>query len=619
VRGNVTMAGEPRMRFRLAVLSFSLAFWFAENASADGAKPTSADTDTRVAWLKSHTSALRSIDPADEDFSDLEPIRDAIGDRRIVQLSEQSHGDGATFHARTRLIKFLHQKCGFDVLAFESGLYDCRKAWELLREGKMSHCDAVANGVFDIWVSSQEVQPLIDYVGQQANGKHPLEICGFDCQFTAQASAKYLPAEIDAFLSKLPPDALSAENRATVVKGCQRLVKPGAGLDKAEEAAFTACRKALEAARPSPNLPADEVSFWRQFMESATAFGEAQPALKTRPAKIERSYGNIRDSQMAKNFLWLAQQAYPKRKIIVWAAAFHLMRNQKSVAMVVDPDGAATERTKVLPYLKVKTMGNDVWPVLGAETYSIFFTAAQGEFGMYRLAKPRKIPRPAPGSLEGYFVKAGCDNAFLDFRRAGPDGAWLKERLIARPLGYADYEADWTQVCDGLLFTRTMSRSTPLRVNVAPSAHPLSEAAQKELKQLQGTWRGVSVKQDGQELPLDGGLANLEVVIKGNDRTVKAGETVFSRAVFRMDPTATPKTVDVTITDGTFAGKTLLGVYELDGDSYRICLAKAGDPRPQTIASTPGSGHTATVLARAPRKSQPGSAPPSNRVSRARN
>jgi erythromycin esterase len=198
------------MCFRLAVLSLSLAFWFAGHTNAGGAKPSSADIDARVAWLKSHTSALRSIDPANEDFSDLEPIRYAIGDRRIVQLSEQSHGDGSTFHARTRLIKFLHQKCGFDVLAFESGLYDCRKAWELLREGKMSHRDAISNGVFDIWVSSQEVQPLIEYLGQQANGKHPLEICGFDCQFTAQASAKYLPAEIDAFLSKLPPTQLGA-------------------------------------------------------------------------------------------------------------------------------------------------------------------------------------------------------------------------------------------------------------------------------------------------------------------------------------------------------------------------------------------------------------------------
>jgi hypothetical protein len=90
--------------------------------------PAAARDDPRITWLKNHAITLHSIDPADEDFADLEPLRWAIGDARIVQLGEQSHQDGATFHAKARLIKFLHQKMGFDVLAVESGLYDCRKA-----------------------------------------------------------------------------------------------------------------------------------------------------------------------------------------------------------------------------------------------------------------------------------------------------------------------------------------------------------------------------------------------------------------------------------------------------------------------------------------------------------
>src|SRR5262245_10969627 len=127
---------------------------------ATDAGPATVSEKERVAWLKKHVAPLRSIDPGDEDFSDLESIRKAIGEARIVYLSEPSHGDGSSFHARTRLIKFLHQKCDFDVLAFESGLYDCRKAWELLREGKMTPREAVSQGVFGIWTGSEQVQPL---------------------------------------------------------------------------------------------------------------------------------------------------------------------------------------------------------------------------------------------------------------------------------------------------------------------------------------------------------------------------------------------------------------------------------------------------------------------------
>src|SRR5262249_5428880 len=234
-------------------------------------------TDSRVAWLKQHAAPLRSIDPADEDFADLEPLRRAIGDARIVFLSEQSHGDGATFHARTRLISFLHQKCGFDVLAFESGLYDCRKAWQFLREGKMSPLEALRQGVFDIWMSSDQVQPLVEYLGRQAKTPRPLEVCGFDCQFTAYASSRYLPDELTIFLNNLPADVLSPVQRAAVVQGCKLLARPGEGVDKVQQEAFAACRMALDTVKASPAIPVAELSFWRQFMDSVIALAEAQP------------------------------------------------------------------------------------------------------------------------------------------------------------------------------------------------------------------------------------------------------------------------------------------------------------------------------------------------------
>jgi hypothetical protein len=83
-----------------------------------------------VAWLQKEAIRVRTVDPADEDFRDLEPLKKMIGDARIVMLGEISHGDGTTMLAKSRLVRFLHQQMDFDVLVFESGLYDTSTAWE---------------------------------------------------------------------------------------------------------------------------------------------------------------------------------------------------------------------------------------------------------------------------------------------------------------------------------------------------------------------------------------------------------------------------------------------------------------------------------------------------------
>src|SRR5436305_10383246 len=78
----------------------------------------------RVRWLSEHALPVRSIAPADEDFSDLMPLVGWIGSSRVVALGEGTHGDGAMFLAKARLVRFLHQVMGFDVLAWEAGFFD---------------------------------------------------------------------------------------------------------------------------------------------------------------------------------------------------------------------------------------------------------------------------------------------------------------------------------------------------------------------------------------------------------------------------------------------------------------------------------------------------------------
>src|SRR6476646_9124695 len=91
--------------------------------------------DPRAAWLAQHAHPLRTLAIGDDDFSDLAPLGQAIGRRRIVLLGEQTHGDGATFEAKGRIVRYLHERLGFDLLVFESGFYDCHRTWIDARAG----------------------------------------------------------------------------------------------------------------------------------------------------------------------------------------------------------------------------------------------------------------------------------------------------------------------------------------------------------------------------------------------------------------------------------------------------------------------------------------------------
>lgn len=82
------------------------------------------DQAEHIQWLQQHAVELRTLDPNDEDFSDLTPLKTSLEGVRVVMLGEPGHGGGMTMLARSRLVKFLHQEKGFDVLAWEAGFYD---------------------------------------------------------------------------------------------------------------------------------------------------------------------------------------------------------------------------------------------------------------------------------------------------------------------------------------------------------------------------------------------------------------------------------------------------------------------------------------------------------------
>jgi uncharacterized protein (TIGR03067 family) len=119
-------------------------------------------------------------------------------------------------------------------------------------------------------------------------------------------------------------------------------------------------------------------------------------------------------------------------------------------------------------------------------------------------------------------------------------------------------------------------------------------AVEKETKKFQGTWTIESSVTGGQEIPRDQ-LKGFLVIYEGEKHTVKNGDKVIQVGTQKIDPSKSPKTIDVTMTEGPEKGKVMLGIYEFDGDTMKVCFDPQGKKRPTEFKSEPGSANFVNV------------------------
>jgi len=121
------------------------------------------------------------------------------------------------------------------------------------------------------------------------------------------------------------------------------------------------------------------------------------------------------------------------------------------------------------------------------------------------------------------------------------------------------------------------------------------KTSESDLARMQGTWAIVTIEAGGKA---DDKITKGKIVIAGDTlKHVKPDGTTGSAGTIKVDPTRSPKEMDMTAQDGPNKDATFPAIYELDGDSLKLCMARTW-ARPKEFATRPGHQELLYVLKR---------------------
>lgn len=261
-----------------------------------------------------------------------------IRDSRIVALGEQTHTPDVSFKVRADLIEYLVEYHNFDLILFESGLFDIQLASENMKQS--NSIQDLQNGLYGFWGQIPQHKRLFEYLQGKLDNNEGIDFAGFDHKVTSKqvGTTDIYSKTLSALLLDINIDPNSTEYTEYIATwkaieenrkkgGLSQLVFPMTEDEKNRFAEFSDYfqKKVME----SNN------KLWQHIIRGYDEGVILYSNFSMEKAQSDPNYilkiNNNRDRLMADNLKFLLSEVYKDKKIILIGATYHFSRNVDKV------------------------------------------------------------------------------------------------------------------------------------------------------------------------------------------------------------------------------------------------------------------------------------------------
>lgn len=380
-------------------------------------------------WIAENAIPLKTVQ-AGSGFEDLDPLKDVIGDARIVSLGEPTHGNREVFQMKHRLIEYLVKEKGFNLFALECPFGEAFDVNQYVLEGIGTPEQALAGIYYWTWDTEEFVELLKWMRAYNADPTHTTKVkfYGFDMQDPERSARVMLE-----YLEKVDHELWQSVESELAILQIQFSDPIALGRrpyipEEYDEASLLEIKRVMKAFQQNKQqyISATNEEEWmlaKHYARQVEIYIEAC-------TNDFKNYLDMRENGQAENIKWILDHEGASSKALVWAHNCHVSN--------AAPNGQANQHG----YYLRKEYGNQL------KIFGLFFN--QGGFRAIDAQKPSKgvfnfsVEQSPSGTLEHDLASAGKSLAIFDMHKlpkGGPVRDWFYTERPTRHSGGGYNEA----------------------------------------------------------------------------------------------------------------------------------------------------------------------------------